>query len=84
MTLEQPCGRRDFRVHKLIGRETEKRSLHAALDRAVRFEAPQFVTLVGSAGMGKTRLLSDWLKEVAEKGEFRCVRVSAVGADEEA
>ncbi|MBN2573800.1 MAG: tetratricopeptide repeat protein [Deltaproteobacteria bacterium] len=82
MTPEQSCGRRDFRVHKLIGREAEKRGLYAALDRAVRFEAPQFVTLVGSAGMGKTRLLAEWLKEVAEKGEFRCVRVSAVGANE--
>jgi len=74
---EQSCGRRDFRVHSLIGREAERRNLYAALDRAVRFEAPQFVTLVGCAGMGKTRLLATWLKDVAEKGEFRCVRVSA-------
>jgi len=42
------------------------------------------VTLVGAAGMGKTRLLADWLKEVEDKGEFRCVRVSAIGAGEEA
>jgi tetratricopeptide (TPR) repeat protein len=66
----------------LIGREAEKRGLYAALDRAVRFEAPQFVTLLGSAGMGKTRLLTDWQKGVEEEGEFRCVRVSAIGGGE--
>jgi tetratricopeptide (TPR) repeat protein len=73
---------RDFRAHNLIGREAEKRNLDAALDRAVRFESPQFVTLLGSAGMGKTRLLADWLRQVEERGEFRCVRVSAIGAAE--
>jgi tetratricopeptide (TPR) repeat protein len=82
MTPERQGERRDFRVHALIGREAEKRNLYAALDRAVRFEAPQFVTLVGCAGMGKTRLLTDWLKEVEEKEGFRCVRVSAVGSSE--
>ena len=82
MTPEPQGDRREFRVHRLIGREAEKRGLFAALDRAVRFEAPQFVTLVGAAGMGKTRLLSDWLKELAGKGEFRYVSVSAIGTSE--
>jgi tetratricopeptide (TPR) repeat protein len=82
MTPEQPCKNRDFRVHSLIGREAEKRGLYAALDRATKFEAPQFVTLVGGAGMGKTRLLGDWQRSVEEEGEFRCVRVSAIGGQE--
>jgi tetratricopeptide (TPR) repeat protein len=77
MTPEHGSEKRDFWVRSLIGRETEKRSLNAALDRAVRFEAPQFVTLLGTAGIGKTRLLSDWLAEGAEKQEFRSVYVSA-------
>jgi tetratricopeptide (TPR) repeat protein len=81
MTPEQPCEKREFRVHRLIGREAEKRSLYAALDRAMRFEAPQFVTLVGAAGVGKTRLAADWLAGVEEEGDFRCVRVSAVRGD---
>jgi hypothetical protein len=78
--MRPESGKPDFRVHNLIGREAERRNLDAALDRAVRFEAPQFVTVVGSAGMGKTRLLADWMRSVEEKGDFRCVRVSAVGA----
>jgi tetratricopeptide (TPR) repeat protein len=84
MTPEQPSNRRDFRVFNLIGREAEKRSLYATLDRALRFEAPQFVTLLGSSGMGKSRLLADWLKEVEAQGEFRCVRISAAAAAEDA
>jgi len=84
MTPEQPCRRRAFRAPHLIGREAEKRSLYAALDRATRFEAPQFVSLVGAAGMGKTRLASDWLGGVEEEGGFRCLRVSAVRSAEEA
>ena len=83
MTLELQGERREFRVHRLIGREAERRDLGAALDRAVRFEAPQFVTLVGAAGMGKTRLLADWMRGIEEKGDFRCVRVSAMGAGED-
>jgi tetratricopeptide (TPR) repeat protein len=77
MTLEKLGGRRDFRVHRLIGREAEKRGLNAALERAMRFEAPQFVTMLGAAGIGKTRLLDDWLKEVGQKGDFHVVYVSA-------
>lgn len=82
MTPEQTCkSSRDFRVHRLIGREAEKRSLYAALDRASMFGAPQFVSVVGSGGMGKTRLLSEWFDDVVREGTFRCVRVSAVAAD---
>src|SRR5512143_3416081 len=80
--MKPESANRDFRVHHLIGREGERRNLDAALDRALRFDAPQFVTLVGSDGMGKTRLLGEWLREVEAKGDFRCVRVSAVGAGE--
>jgi tetratricopeptide (TPR) repeat protein len=81
MALEELSGKAKFRVERLIGRETERRNLNAALDRSLRFEAPQFVTLLGGAGMGKTRLLDAWLKEVGEKGEFGGIFISAAGAD---
>jgi tetratricopeptide (TPR) repeat protein len=71
MTLERLGGRRDFRVERLIGRETEKRGLDAALDRALRFESPQFVTLLGGVGMGKTRLIEAWLSEVSTRADFQ-------------
>ena len=79
MTLERLGEHRSFRVQRLIGREAERRGLNAALDRTLRFEAPQFVTLIGSAGIGKSRLLAEWLKEVGERRDFRTVFVSAVG-----
>ena len=78
MTLERLGEKRNFRVGRLIGREAERRNLNAALDRTLRFEAPQFVTVIGSAGIGKSRLLAEWLKEVGERGDFRPVFVSAM------
>ena len=77
MTAERLGERRDFRVSRLIGREAERRELCAALDRAHRFAAPQFVTMLGSAGIGKTRMLADWLRDVGERRDFKTVYVSA-------
>ena len=71
MTLERLGETRDFRAPRLIGRETERRALGAALDRTMRFAAPQFVTLLGSAGMGKSRLLAEWTKDVERRLDFR-------------
>jgi Predicted ATPase len=34
---------------------------------------------MGGAGIGKSRLLAEWLKEVGERGDFRSVFVSAMG-----
>jgi tetratricopeptide (TPR) repeat protein len=79
MTLERLGEKRSFWVHRLIGREAERRNLNAALDRTLRFEAPQFVTILGGAGIGKSRLLAEWLKEVGERRDFRTVFVTAVG-----
>ncbi len=71
MDLEQEGKKRDFRVRGFVGREQERRALDAALDRATRFDAPQFVTVIGEGGLGKTRLLHEWLKHVEGAGEFR-------------
>ncbi len=58
-----------------VGRESEFQALDAALDRAVRFRAPQVVTVVAPLGIGKTRLLAEWLAEVQGPG-LRVVRVA--------
>jgi tetratricopeptide (TPR) repeat protein len=71
MDLEQAGKKRDFRVRAFVGREKERRELDAALGRALRFEAPQFVTLVGENGLGKTRVVQEWCNQVRTKGEFR-------------
>jgi len=54
-----------------VGREPERRALDAALGRAIRFDAPQFVTVIGESGLGKSRLVEEWVKQVAQAAEFR-------------
>jgi len=48
----------------IVGRGPELRELEEALDRAISTGTPQAVTLIGSAGIGKTRLLHDFLERV--------------------
>ena len=45
----------------LVGRETELAQLDAIFARAVEYQAPQLVTVVGTQGTGKTRLVAEWL-----------------------
>ena len=71
MDLEQTGKKREFRVRTFVGREKERRELDAALSRALRFDTPQFVTLVGDNGMGKTRLIQEWMRQVNASGDFR-------------
>jgi tetratricopeptide (TPR) repeat protein len=59
-----------------FGRETELAELDAALDRAVRFQAPQTVTVLGALGFGKSRLIEEWLG-ANEGAGLRVVRASA-------
>ncbi len=51
----------------LIGRQHELAELWHILDQALQKEAPQSVILIGNQGVGKTRLVNHWLKEVREK-----------------
>jgi tetratricopeptide (TPR) repeat protein len=60
-----------------VGRRAELSALDEALGRAVRFNTPQTVTIVGADGLGKSRLLDEWL--AGHRGEdLRIVR-AAVG-----
>jgi class 3 adenylate cyclase len=45
----------------LVGREHQLASLHATFDRVSRERRPELVTLVGDAGIGKSRLVSELL-----------------------
>jgi tetratricopeptide (TPR) repeat protein len=71
--------KRLVRAPRLVGRDEPLRALDAALSRAARFEAPQFVTVVGPLGIGRSRLLGDWLATVVEKDQHRVVQVKATG-----
>ncbi|GGP79681.1 adenylate/guanylate cyclase domain-containing protein [Streptomyces sindenensis] len=44
-----------------VGRDAERRALDAALDRAVREGAAGLLRVTGEAGIGKTRLVREWL-----------------------
>jgi len=61
------------------GRDAELAELDAALDRAVRFQAPQTITILGALGFGKTRLVDEWLR-ANEGAGLRVVRATAAGA----
>lgn len=45
----------------LVGRDHELQQLDAIFARAVEYQAPQLVTVVGTQGTGKTRLVAEWL-----------------------
>jgi tetratricopeptide (TPR) repeat protein len=61
------------------GREAEIGALDAALARAVRFEAPQTITILGTLGSGKSRLVDEWLRDLRLRADpgVRVVRASA-------
>lgn len=51
----------------LVGREHELEQLDAILARAVQYQAPQLVTVVGTQGTGKTRLVAEWLARMLSR-----------------
>ncbi len=59
MTRTQPTA--------LVGRELERGLLRTAFDRAVRDSTIQFATVVGEAGIGKSRLVADLFRELEER-----------------
>src|SRR5438034_275659 len=76
MSDEAGSKRRSLRVPSFVGREQARRGLAAALERALKFEAPQFVTVLAPLGMGKSRLLAEWSAGVEAAGVFRVVRAA--------
>jgi class 3 adenylate cyclase/tetratricopeptide (TPR) repeat protein len=52
----------------LVGRSAELRLLHEAFDAVVRSRRPRLVTLVGPAGIGKSRLARALLDDAAGRG----------------
>src|SRR5215208_7101822 len=54
----------------LVGREQERRLLTGALDRARNERSIQLVTLVGTPGIGKSRLVAELFQHVSENPEL--------------
>ncbi|WP_073216395.1 adenylate/guanylate cyclase domain-containing protein [Streptomyces sp. NBRC 110465] len=51
-----------------VGRDAERRALDAALARAVRRDAAELLRVTGEAGIGKTRLVREWLAGPSASG----------------
>jgi tetratricopeptide (TPR) repeat protein len=68
----------------LVGRRQELAELGQVLERAIQYETPQVITLVGSQGVGKSRLLKHWLAstrdDYLEVRTFSCASTPAGGA----
>jgi class 3 adenylate cyclase/tetratricopeptide (TPR) repeat protein len=50
----------------LVGREAELRALRDTFDEMIAMSAPRVVTLMGGAGIGKSRLTAEFVGEVAD------------------
>src|SRR3954454_11342526 len=59
----------------LIGREDESSLLLSLFDRVVREGRPHLVTVIGQAGVGKTRLLREFATQLAEREQQAAFRV---------
>jgi class 3 adenylate cyclase/tetratricopeptide (TPR) repeat protein len=67
LTQAQPVGRTSpARESPLVGRDDELDALETLYRRVVREEAPQLVTLIGEAGVGKSRLLREFERRAAD------------------
>ncbi|MBI5514352.1 MAG: tetratricopeptide repeat protein [Deltaproteobacteria bacterium] len=51
----------------MIGRVAERDALAAVVAEAVRAAAPRFITLVGTAGVGRSRLVSEGIADLRER-----------------
>ena len=69
----RPAPRRRL-VSPMVGRERERRRLHDAFDQAVGDRSCQLFTVLGPAGVGKSRLVQEFLGDLAGR------RASRVGA----
>ncbi|MDP3713337.1 MAG: adenylate/guanylate cyclase domain-containing protein [Mycobacteriales bacterium] len=74
-------GHRRVRRTSLVGRSSERALLAATVERTVRGGTAHLVTVLGEAGLGKSRLVDDFLDEQAVAGVLtRRVRTRAYGA----
>ncbi len=76
----QPTGRRRF-GSPLIAREEELAVLRQALARSSRERAGSLVTVLGPAGVGKTRLVAEFLAQVHERATALNGRCLSYGRD---
>jgi predicted ATPase/class 3 adenylate cyclase len=67
VALKEAADRLPRARQPLIGRANEMEALHQIWNRAVSDRTPQLVTLVGVAGVGKSRLLAEFTSSISAK-----------------
>ncbi|XXF75236.1 protein kinase [Myxococcaceae bacterium GXIMD 01537] len=60
-----------------VGRASELEWLRAGLARVRETRAPALLTVLGDEGLGKTRLLEEWRRELADVPDLRMLHVEA-------
>ncbi|HHH27211.1 MAG TPA: hypothetical protein ENK57_02520, partial [Polyangiaceae bacterium] len=68
---EAPRSRHPLPRAPLVGRDRELSELDAALSRVLENQVPQTVTLVGGAGIGKGRIVEEFLSRASGARSFR-------------
>jgi class 3 adenylate cyclase len=63
-----PTGERTLSEGPLVGRRRELELLEDLWERATQERRPHLVTIIGPAGLGKTRLAFEFIRRVEEKG----------------
>ncbi|WP_141727913.1 adenylate/guanylate cyclase domain-containing protein [Thermogemmatispora onikobensis] len=74
--LKAPRPQRLLQLPPFIGRQRDLEQLRLLLDRACEEQRPYYLSLIGPAGGGKTRLLGTFLDALASHPDLRVVRVS--------
>jgi class 3 adenylate cyclase/tetratricopeptide (TPR) repeat protein len=75
LTQAQPVGRTSpARESPLMGRDDQLEALESLYQRVAREKAPQLVTLIGEAGVGKSRLLREFERRVGKHQPAPTVR----------
>lgn len=62
-----PAAQDNSTLHPLVGRGPELRELGDAFARALSTRQPQIVTVIGSPGVGKTRLVSEFVQRIRQR-----------------
>jgi hypothetical protein len=71
---------RDAGEPPMVGRERALALLHAVLAECREDSAPRFVQVHGEPGIGKSRLVDEFQRQVRERGDARVLRVSCRAA----
>ncbi|HWO70368.1 MAG TPA: AAA family ATPase, partial [Actinomycetota bacterium] len=79
--LAPPAGGRRVLETGFVGRRAELDLLRQTFDRAVRERTPALVTVLGPAGIGKSRLIAEFAAEVGERAAVLAGRCLSFGTD---